>query len=210
MKETCAMTDLTDPTPLDPSEISEAPAPHPPAAGPMTASLSALSNVTAETVSATGSAIAAANTKTLSATASAVGMAQVEGDASVRFSTVPLLIAKGDAEFRQAYASAFLAAEHMSVSQGGAPLIVGRRLSVDTGGGVLLVAEKASVRRGWIGMLLAKDADISEDSRVLFTTRTALIIAVALLGGFGLVALGLYFGARRLSEWRPGLRVWNR
>lgn len=149
-------------------------------------------------------------TGTLNASTSAIGFARVDGDAQVRLSAVPLLVAKGDAEFRQAYASAFIAGGTVSVSQGGAPMIAGRSVSVERGAGVAVVAGEATVRRGLIGVLLAKDARLSEDSRVLLSTKAALIIALALLGGFGLVAAGLVLGAKRIAEWRPDLRLWGR
>lgn len=172
--------------------------------------LEAVATAEADTINVTASAIASARTQSLTTTGSAVGLAQVEGDAHISLSAVPLVVAKGDAEFRQAYASAFIASNEVSVTQGGAPLIMGRSVSVKTGGAGAIMAGEANVSHGWVGLLLAKDATIAEDSRVVFTTKAALIIAVALLGGFGLVAVGVYFGARRLSQWRPNISLWRR
>jgi len=179
-------------------------------AGALTASMSAIGTANAQSISATGSAIATARTTTLTATGSALGLAQVDGDAEVSLSAVPFLVSRGDATFRQAYASAFIAGGDIAVSQGGAPLIVGKKVTIDSGGGAVLLAGKARVSRGWIGLLFAKDAEISDDSRVVLTTRGALIVAAALLGGFGLIAIGVYCGARKLARWKPDLRLWGR
>jgi hypothetical protein len=87
---------------------------------------------------------------------------------------------------------------------------MGKSVSIDSGGAMAMVAGDAKVSRGWIGVLLAKDAELSDDTRVMVTTKMALIIAAALLGGFGLIALGVYFGAQKLSQWKPDLRLWRR
>jgi len=201
------MTDTSSPVPadqtvsLDAVETVEA--------GPLTASMSAIATANANSISATGSAIATARTTSLTTTASAVGLIQAEGDATVSLSAVPLMVTRGNAEFRQAYASAFIAGSDVSITQGGAPLIVGKSITVDTGGGGALIAGEAKVSNGWVGVLLAKDAQLSDDTRVIVTTKMALIVAAALLGGFGLVAVGLYFGAQRLSQWKPDLRLWR-
>lgn len=172
--------------------------------------LTAVAAAEADTIHATASAIASARTHTLNTTGSAVGFAQVEGDARISLSAVPLVIAKGDADFKQAYASAFIASNEVSVTQGGAPLIMGRQVSVKSGGAVAVMAGQADISRGWVGLLLAKDATVAEDSRVVFTTKAALIIALALLGGFGLIAVGVYYGARRLAQSRPTISLWRR
>jgi len=202
------MTDSTTPTPtertvsLDAEQTVDA--------GPLTASMSAIATANAQSISATGSAIATARTNSLTTTASAVGLVQVDGDSTVSLSAVPLMVTRGNAEFRQAYASAFIAGGDVSVSQGGAPLIAGKTIEIEAGGGGVLLARKASISHGWVGVLLATDAQLSEDTKVVMTTRIALMIMAALLGGFGLVALALYLGARRLSEWKPDFRLWHR
>ena len=172
--------------------------------------MSAVNAVNADTVSAAASAIATAKTGSLDATGCAVGLAQVDGDANICLSAAPIVSAKGDATFRQAYASAFISGGDVSISQGGAPLIIGREITIDTGGAAALVASDVKVRRGWIGLLFARHADVSEDSRVLLDTKGALILAAVLLGGFGLVAVALYLSARRVSEWRPEWPAWMR
>jgi hypothetical protein len=178
-------------------------------AGPMTASMSAIATANAQSISATGSAIATARTSSLTTTASAVGLAQVDGDSTVSLSAVPLMVTRGNAEFKQAYASAFIAGGDVSVSQGGAPLIAGKTVDIEMGGGGVLLAREARISHGWVGVLLSADAEISDDTKIVMTTRIAMILVAALLGGFGLVALGLYFGARRLSEWKPDFRLWK-
>ncbi len=98
-----------------------------------TVSMSAVNAVNADTVSAAASAIATAKTGSLDATGCAVGLAQVDGNATISLSAAPIVSAKGDATFRQAYASAFISGGDVSISQGGAPLIIGREITIDTG-----------------------------------------------------------------------------
>jgi len=172
-------------------------------------SMSAVGTVNTETLSAAASALGTVKAGSVDATGCAVGLAQVDGDVAVSLSAVPILSAKGGATFRQSYASAFISGGDVSISQGGAPLIVGREITVDTGGAAAIVAGDATIRHGWIGMLLARNADVSEDTRVFLDTRGALILAAALLSGFGIVALVLYLSAKRISEWRPQLPKWR-
>jgi hypothetical protein len=166
-------------------------------------SLSAVGTANADSISAAASAIATANTSALETTACAVGLAQVDGDATVSLSAIPIMSAKGSVTFRQAYASAFISGSDVSISQGGAPLIIGREISIDTGGGCAIVASEATVRHGWIGLLLARNVEVADDTRVFLDTRGSLILAVALLGGFGIIAVAIYLSAKRLAQWRP-------
>ncbi len=173
-----------------------------------TVSMSAVGTVNAETLSTAASAIATAKTGPIDATGCAIGLAQVDGDAAVSLSVVPILSAKGGATFRQSYASAFVSGGDVSVSQGGAPLIIAREVNIDTGGGVAVLTSEATIRHSWIGVLLARRADVSDDTRVFLNTRGALILAAALLGGFGIIAIALYFSAKSVSEWRPNWPSW--
>ncbi len=182
---------------------------------PADLSFSAVQAASADSLSATGSAIGSATAGSIDATASAIGIAKVGGDFSASFSSTPLVSVKGDASIRQSYASALVAGGTVEMSQAVAPMVAGREIHIDMGGGVLLVAGEARVKRGWIGVLLAGKAKLGEDTRVMVDTRAALIIGAALLGGFALMAVAAYFGARKLiddmdpldfaalSEWMP-------
>lgn len=170
---------------------------------PDNVAFSAANVVEAESVSATLSAIASVRSNSLDATGSAIVLASVDGDAEVTASAVPILSAKGDATFRQAYASAFIAGGDVKIVQGGAPLILGKSVDIEQGGAIAMVTGEASVKRGFIGVLLSPRADVSDDSRVVVGPKAALIIGAVLLGGFGLVALAIFFGAKRVASWRP-------
>jgi len=169
----------------------------------VTASMCAIGTANTEKLSAAACAIATAKTENLEATASAVLLTQADGDVNISLSASPIVYAKGNATFRQAYASAFVSGGDVSISQGGAPVIVGREITIDSGGGAALIAGEATVRHGFIGLLFARNADVAEDTKVFLDTRGALILAAVLLGGFGIVAVAMYLGAKRISEWRP-------
>ena len=125
----------------------------------------------------------------------------------ITVSATPLVYAKGDVHLRQSYVSAVLAAGTMEVSRAGAPVIIGKKLSVDQGGGVVMLAGEAEVSRGFVGVLLTPNATISDDSKVLLSTKAALVIAAALFGGFALVAVVMALGMRRAVRWRPHIAM---
>jgi hypothetical protein len=160
-----------------------------------------------EKLQANLSAIATAQTGSLEAVGSAVGFANVSGDASLTASAAPIVYAKGDISVRQCYTSAVLAGGDMDISQAGAPLIVGKKLDVSQGGALVMLSGESMVSNGFVGILLTPKATVADDSRVLIGTKAALIIAAALLGGFGLVALVMVLGVRRVMSWRPQINV---
>ena len=160
-----------------------------------------------EMMQANLSAIATAQTGSLEAVGSAVGFANVSGDATLTASATPIVYAKGNVSIRQSYTSAVLAGGDMDISQAGAPLIVGKKLSVQQGGALVMLSGESAVTNGFVGILLTPQANIAEDSRVLIGTKAALIIAAALLGGFGLVAVVMVLGVRRVMSWRPQINV---
>jgi hypothetical protein len=160
-----------------------------------------------EKLQANLSAIATAQTGSLEAVGSAVGFASVSGDASLTASAAPIVYAKGDISVRQCYTSAVLAGGDMDISQAGAPLIVGKKLDVSQGGALVMLSGESMVSNGFVGILLTPKATVADDSRVLIGTKAALIIAAALLGGFGLVALVMVLGVRRVMSWRPQINV---
>jgi len=153
------------------------------------------------------SAIASAKTGSLDATGSAIGMANVAGDSDMKLSVAALVNAKGDASFHQSYASAFIAGKDVSVSQGGSPVVIARTITFEQAGSLVAVASSASVRRGFVGLLLSGDADISEDSKVLMTGRSVLILAAAVLGGFAFVAIAMAYSASQVTSWRPNISL---
>ena len=161
----------------------------------------------AEKLQANLSAIVTAQTGSLEAVGSAVGFASVSGDASLTASAAPIVYAKGDISVRQCYTSAVLAGGDMDISQAGAPLIIGKKLDVSQGGALVMLSGESMVSNGFVGILLTPKATVADDSRVLIGTKAALIIAAALLGGFGLVALVMVLGVRRVMSWRPQINV---
>jgi hypothetical protein len=176
-----------------------------PAPEPM--SRSAVSHLETDALKASFSAIASANTEDLETTASAVAFANVKGDAHVSTSMVSALFAKQNATFQQGYASAVIAGGNTTVHQGGAPLIVGKSVSVEQGGGALLVGSDVKVNRGVVGVVIAGKTELSEDSKVLIGTKGALIIAAAILGGFGMVAIVMAMGTKRLADWGRNIKM---
>jgi len=168
---------------------------------------SAVTSADAMNMEANLSAIASAKAGSLVASGSAVGLVNVDGDAEARFSAVGIMSAKGSGTFNQSYASAFVAGEDVSVFQGGAPLVVARTVRFEQAASVVSLASSTSVRRGFIGLLVSGQTDIGDDSKVLLTGRSVLIIALAVLGGFGLVALAMAYGAERVSQWRPSFSL---
>jgi hypothetical protein len=160
-------------------------------------------------VQANLSAIGTIASGTLSATGSAIGVAAVDGDAAITASAVPAVMARGELTMQQSYASAIIVggSGQMTIHQAAAPLIVGKTMDISQTGAAALVASEAEVKRSWVGISIAGRADFSDDSRVIVDTRAALIIAAALLGGFGLVALAGVIGMQRMRQrWRRSLR----
>ena len=159
--------------------------------------------LSATSLQANLSAVAHATAQDFEAVGSAVGFVTAGGDAVITASATPLVHAKGDIHIRQSYVSGVLAGGDMEISQAGAPVIIGKRISVEQGGGGVLLAGDAEVSNGFVGVLLTPKATISDDSKVLLSTKAALIIAAALFGGFALVAVVMALGVRRVARWRP-------
>ncbi len=184
-------SDIPEAAPADVPEVAPHVAGH--IEGPdVQASLSAVGTVRAEEFEAVGSV---------------VGFTAAGGDATITASCAPIVHAKGDIHVRQAYTSAVIAGSDMEISQALAPIIVGKQLSVNQGGGVVMLSGESQVSNGFVGVLLTPKASISDDSKVLLSTKAALIIAAALFGGFALVAVVMVLGARRIMSWRPSISV---
>jgi len=172
--------------------------------GPMIAT-----KVTGDDVQANLSAVGSVSAKKLSATGSALGMTNVDGDATITASASPLVIARGDTTIQQSYASAVIVGggSFTRIRQSGAPVMVGKTVEVSQSGAVVIAGGEVSVKKSWVGVVLAPKAEISDDSHVVVSQRSALIIAAAILGGFGLVALALGLGARSMMRRRRSSRM---
>ena len=193
---------------MTPDEAHDPAAPKPaPAAEPPIVASHVAGTLEATSLQASLSAIANAKTEDFEAVGSAVGFVSAGRDATITASCSPLVYAKGDIHVRQAYTSAVIAGGDMEINQAGAPIIVGKQLSVHHGGGVVMVAGEAQVSHGFVGVLLTPKATVSDDSRVLLSTKAALIIAAALFGGFALVAVVMVLGVRRVMGWRPSISL---
>jgi hypothetical protein len=196
--------------PADEVSNTEAPVmdePEAPASEPPRVASHVSSSLEATSLQASLSVIGSAHAEDFEAVGSAVGFASVGGDATITASASPIVHAKGDIHVRQAYTSAVIAGGDMEISQAFAPIIVGKQLSVQQGGACVAVAGDAEIKGGFVGVLLSPKASVSEDSRVLLSTTGALIIAAAILGGFGIVALVMTLGVRRVMSWRPSISV---
>ncbi len=163
-------------------------------------------HVEAQAMKASLSAIASADTVDLETTASAIGLAQVSGDAHVSTSYVGIMYAKQGGTFQQGYASAAIFGGDTTVRQAGAPLIIGRSMNIEQGGGGVLIGSDVKVSHGFVGMVVSGRSEISDDSRVLISTKAAIIIAAAILGGFAVVAVVMAMGTKRIADWGRGVR----
>jgi hypothetical protein len=195
-------------TPLTPEPSPDAETPTNEAAfrkiGPLAAA-----HLTADDVQANLSAMGSVSAGSLSATGSAIGAASVDGDATITASMVPAIIARGDTTIQQSYTSAVIVGggANTAIHQAVSPLIIGKVMDISQSGAAALVAGDADVKNSWVGIVLAPKAVISEDSKVLISTKAALIIALALFGGMGLVALAITMGVRRMMHWRPTISI---
>ena len=159
-------------------------------------------------VQANLSAMGTVSAGSLSATGSAIGAASVDGDAEITASMVPVLYARGETTFQQSYASAVIVGgADMKLHQAAAPLIVGKTMGLSQSGAGVLVTGEADVKNSWVGIVLSPKTTVSDDSHVIVSTKAALIIAAALFGGFGLVALVMALGVRRVMRWRPSISM---
>jgi len=145
------------------------------------------SAVESDVMEVTTTAIANASTGTLHATQSAIGSATIEGDASLATSAVGMISAKGTASLRQGCAGAVVSEGDIAVQQGGGAVMVGKTIDVDQGGSCVMVSGETNASRSYVGVLLSRRSSFSEDSRVLFDWKAALILSAVLIGGIGLV-----------------------
>jgi hypothetical protein len=197
-------TMATDPTTDPDAPVADtAPAAHEP---PDVASHVA-GDLGATSLQASLSVIGSAHAEDFEAVGSVVGFTSAGRDATITASAAPIVHAKGDIQIRQAYTSAVIAGGDMEISQAFSPIIVGKQLLVQQGGACVAISGEAEINNGFVGVLLSPKANISEDSSVLLSTKAAIIIAAALLGGLALVAMVMSLGVRRVMRWRPEIHV---
>lgn len=159
-----------------------------------------------ENLTTSMTALGTAEAGMLSATRSAIGNASVGGDADVSGSLVGMLSSKGSAKLDRGCAGAVMAEGDVAVSRSGAGLIMGKRVDVEQSGGCVMIGSETEVRRGWVGLLITRKATLSEDSRVLFDWKAALILAAVMLGLFGVVLVIAFMLARRAMRMTSELR----
>jgi hypothetical protein len=156
---------------------------------------------------ATTTAIGSVSAEEFDASQCAIGSASVEGDASVEASIVGVLSASS-AGVHQGGAAVMVVDGDVSIDQGGAQVIVAQSAGIEQGGVGVLVAGDASLARSWVGLMAARNATLSDDSRVIIDTRSALIIGGLLFGGLGFVGICMLVVGKRIASRVPHL-PWN-
>jgi hypothetical protein len=160
----------------------------------------------AETIAASMTALESAETGPMTATRCAIASAVVSGDANLSGSAVGMISAAGSAGLERGCACVVMSEGDVAVKQGCAGLIMGKRVELEQSGGGVMIGGETEVRRGWIGLLLARKATLSEDSRVLFDWKAALILAAVMLGIFGVILVIAFILARRAMRIASELR----
>jgi hypothetical protein len=155
---------------------------------------SAIMSLAADRAEVSTSAVCLLKAGDAEITTSAVGAMSVSGDVEFSSSALGAVLAAGDIHLSKAGGSVLLAGKDIHIEQGGgSTLVAGRDMKIKQGGGMILVANHAKVEHGFIAVLAARDAEISEDSRILMDTRSAMMFGAA-LGTVLVVAMTLIFG----------------
>lgn len=168
---------------------------------PLTAAASV--DESAASLDASLSAIASARARSLSAEASAIGLANVAGDAEMTVSAIGLVTADGSCQVRQSFVQGAVAATDVRLDQAATAATVAKTVTFDRSASLVTVASDAEVKGGIVGVLLAGRANVSEDARVLLSGRALVVLALAILGGLGLVAISTVVGAQKLADALP-------
>lgn len=142
-------------------------------------------------------AIASADTGELDASKSAIASLTAHGDTYVSTSAIGMLDGV-NVEMHQSMAGAVIADANASVHSSAAPVVIARNVDLVSSGSAVTVASEVTAAGSWIGLMAARNATLSEDSRVILDWKGALIIGLCLMGGFGLLALAVWFAARRV------------
>jgi hypothetical protein len=157
---------------------------------------------------ATTTAIGSVNAEEFDAKQCAIGSATVDGDAAVGASLIGFLAANS-VGVHQGGAAVMVVDGDVSIDQGAAQVIVAQTAGVEQGGVGVLVTGEATLARSWVGVMAARNATVSEDSRVIIDTRSALIIGGLLFGGLGLLGLCVFLAGRRVASRIPHM-PWDR
>lgn len=132
-----------------------------------------------------------------------VGTVSTEHDIEMSTSCAGVVNAQGDASVTQGGAGVIIAHGDVQAHQTGAAALFASSVTGDHVYNCVTVASDVSASRSWIGIALSPKMRVSDDSRVIVGPVAALIIAVAALGIFGIVAAFGVIAARRALAWRP-------
>ncbi|MDO8916321.1 MAG: hypothetical protein Q7W16_09600 [Coriobacteriia bacterium] len=164
------------------------------------------SDTPAATTAELASTVSATIDGALTASQCAFGSMDVTGDTVLRQSAIGMLSAKGSSTLERGCVGAVMAEGDVTVRQSAPGLIIGRRVEAEHSGSCVMVGSETEVRRGWVGLLLSRKTTLSEDSRVLFDWKAALILAAVMLGIFGIVLVIVFVLARRAMRTATELR----
>jgi hypothetical protein len=153
---------------------------------------------------AQATAIGSVSTEEFDASQCLICSATVDGDASIGASAIGVLSANS-VGVHQGGAAVMVVDGDVSIDQGCAQVIVSRSAGLERGGVGILVTGEANLARSWVGVMAARNATLSDDSRVVIDTRSALIIGGLLFAGLGAVALCVFLAGRRIAARMPHL-----
>lgn len=158
--------------------------------------------VEVEMMEASMTAIGTVSTEEFEGSQCLIGNVAIEGDASLSGSAVGMLTA-GSVGLHQSGAMVIVVDGDAAIEQGGAQVVFAQSVGLENAGAGVLVAGDASVARSWVGLMAARNATISDDSRVVIDTRSALIIGGFLFGGLGLLAAAMMFAVHKRASRMP-------
>lgn len=135
-----------------------------------------------------------------------------EHDVEISTSCTGVVSAEGNSAITQSGAGAIIARGDVEATQSGSVALVASSVTGDHTYSVVTLASDVAVSRSWIGVALSPRMQVSDDSRVLIGPIAALIIVVAALGVFGIVAVFGVLAAKRAIAWRPKVPAvsWHR
>lgn len=132
-----------------------------------------------------------------------VGTVTSAQDVEISTSCIGVVNAQGSASVSQTGAGAIIARGDVAATQSGAAALFANSVAGDHTYSAVTVASDVAVSRSWIGIALSPKMQVSDDSRVIVGPVAALIIVVAALGVFGVVAAFGVLAAKRALAWRP-------
>ena len=142
----------------------------------------------------------------------AVGSVASERDVSMSMSCAGIVTSAGKTSISQGGVGAIIAQGPVEATRSGTLAIVANSVIGDHAYSAVAVGSNVSLNESWIGVALSPRLQVSEDSRVIIGPLAALIISVALLGVFGIVAVLVAVAVRRALTWRPKVPsvAWHR